>query len=216
MTYRLLLAYVPLLSSPVYAQPAPIEVRVCIDDVRFWIPRSAIEGAASLVSDIYGEAGITLDWTHRSSEDRTASRCPDRTVRIGISFVRVKPARASLHALALTSFYGASAQTTDVYYGAVEAYANSMKMPITVALGYVVAHEIGHVLLGQEHTASGIMRAKWTSDDFARMHVRHLRFVEHERALLHSSACRQLENAATAVDAQIHLDGRNAEIRTTR
>src|SRR5947207_2723324 len=107
MIYRFLFAYAALLSSSAFAYTAPSVVSICIDDLRFFIPRSAIEAAANLVSDIYGEAGITLDWTHRSSRDPAPSRCPDRTVRIGLSFLRVKPAGAGLHSLALTSFYGA-------------------------------------------------------------------------------------------------------------
>jgi hypothetical protein len=44
-------------------------------------------------------------------------------------------------------------------------------------LGHVIAHEIGHVLIGTvEHSPSGVMRAHWSKADVAAMQGRLLPF----------------------------------------
>jgi hypothetical protein len=46
-------------------------------------------------------------------------------------------------------------------------------------LGYVLAHEIVHILEGQElHSPSGIMKGHWNSRDFAEMQGAGLKFTE--------------------------------------
>jgi hypothetical protein len=52
-----------------------------------------------------------------------------------------------------------------------------------VVLGPVLAHEIGHLLLGSEgHSATGIMRAHWQPEDYAPPYLRTLGFTP-EQAL---------------------------------
>src|SRR5689334_15085747 len=47
------------------------------------------------------------------------------------------------------------------------ASSGSRGVPPSVVLGTVLAHEIGHLLLGRNsHSATGIMRARWQSRDF--------------------------------------------------
>ncbi|HJZ64350.1 MAG TPA: hypothetical protein VKD70_08535 [Candidatus Acidoferrum sp.] len=36
-------------------------------------------------------------------------------------------------------------------------------------LGYAIAHEVGHILLGPAHSSDGIMRASWSSSDVDRI-----------------------------------------------
>jgi hypothetical protein len=45
-------------------------------------------------------------------------------------------------------------------------------------LGHTLAHEIGHILQGTDaHTPTGIMKARWTMDDFAAMVANALTFM---------------------------------------
>jgi hypothetical protein len=49
-------------------------------------------------------------------------------------------------------------------------------------LGHVIAHEVGHLLLGaNSHSATGIMRAFWQPEDFRRMATGYLLFNPEER-----------------------------------
>ena len=52
-------------------------------------------------------------------------------------------------------------------------------------LGYVLAHEIAHVLQGiSRHSASGIMKPKWDSRDYVEMRGKMLRFTEDDVSLI--------------------------------
>jgi|HubBroStandDraft_1064217.scaffolds.fasta_scaffold46942_3 hypothetical protein len=49
----------------------------------------------------------------------------------------------------------------EVYYQAVETLAATQSAELPQLLGYVIAHELGHLLLGPGHTPKGVMRAAW-------------------------------------------------------
>ena len=45
-------------------------------------------------------------------------------------------------------------------------------------LGYAIAHEIGHILLGQSsHAAAGLMRANWSEKDLKPVHHDQMQFT---------------------------------------
>lgn len=53
----------------------------------------------------------------------------------------------------------------DVYYEVVASVAAGQEVELPALLGYVIAHELGHLLLGPGHNAKGIMRAGWDLRD---------------------------------------------------
>ncbi len=57
-----------------------------------------------------------------------------------------------------------------VFLKPVEEIASEEKLPRTIVLAYAAAHEIGHLLLGdQAHTSRGLMKATWGPDDYQAM-----------------------------------------------
>jgi hypothetical protein len=53
-----------------------------------------------------------------------------------------------------------------IYLPQVEEYAISIDVPVSVVLGYTVAHEIGHLLLADgRHSPTGLMKAVWNRSD---------------------------------------------------
>lgn len=59
-------------------------------------------------------------------------------------------------------------------------------------LGYVIAHEMAHVLIGPGHSAEGIMRAIWSSNDLQRMSWGlRVDFTSEESELLRSAIMRR-------------------------
>jgi hypothetical protein len=48
-----------------------------------------------------------------------------------------------------------------VFYGRVEKGAKEVPCTVEQLLGYVMAHEIGHLLLGRGHSPRGLMSAQW-------------------------------------------------------
>jgi hypothetical protein len=58
-------------------------------------------------------------------------------------------------------------------------------------LGYGIAHEIGHVLLGSKHSASGLMREQWSNSDWRLADVELLRFSQQEAIAMRSEVARR-------------------------
>jgi len=57
-----------------------------------------------------------------------------------------------------------------VFLKPAEEKASDANLPRTTVLAYAAAHEIGHLLLGdQAHTSQGLMRATWDQKDFQAM-----------------------------------------------
>jgi hypothetical protein len=54
-----------------------------------------------------------------------------------------------------------------VFLDLVEDAAANAGLPRTLVLAYAAAHEVGHLLLGDDaHTSDGLMKASWKSEDF--------------------------------------------------
>jgi hypothetical protein len=75
----------------------------------------------------------------------------------------------------------------DAYFEAVEGLAGQYRADAGTLLGYVIVHELGHLLLGPGHGANGvnIMRAKWSPDELRALKQRWLRFTKPQEAAIH-------------------------------
>jgi hypothetical protein len=57
-----------------------------------------------------------------------------------------------------------------VFLNLAEEEAAETNLPRMLILSYAAAHEVGHLLLGDEaHTSQGLMKADWETDDFRAM-----------------------------------------------
>ena len=66
----------------------------------------------------------------------------------------------------------------------IRKYADHNGLPTGNLMGYVATHEIGHLLLGEKHALSGIMRAVWGKTEYRDMAQRWLGFSDSERQAL--------------------------------
>ena len=56
-----------------------------------------------------------------------------------------------------------------VFFDQITGFSNVHQIDSGLAMGTVIAHEVGHVLLNKEgHSAEGLMRATWDSNDWQR------------------------------------------------
>ena len=64
-------------------------------------------------------------------------------------------------------------------------------------LGHIMAHEIGHLLLpGERHSVSGIMKARWRSDDWRLVCQGELNFAPEQSRFLRAELLRRLPPVA--------------------
>jgi hypothetical protein len=66
----------------------------------------------------------------------------------------------------------------DAYFQAVQATSAQHRGDSGVLLGFVMAHELGHLLLGAGHTPDGVMQAAWSQKQMDALRQRWLRFTE--------------------------------------
>ena len=67
-----------------------------------------------------------------------------------------------------------------LYYGNIHRLATHWNMERGRLLGYAAAHEIGHLLLGPEHSWCGIMVPLWGETDLHAMRLLRLSFSDSE------------------------------------
>jgi hypothetical protein len=71
------------------------------------------------------------------------------------------PVSDSAFGLAVPALDGRPATHAYVLYARVEKTASEVRCPSPKLLGVVMAHEVGHLLLGRAHAPRGLMSAKW-------------------------------------------------------
>jgi len=95
---------------------------------------------------------------------------------------------------------GVAGSRADVYFGAIDELASLRQADPAEVLGYVVAHELGH-LLGLGHFAGGIMSSSWNDKMLKTARKRWLKFNESQCAAIHS---RIAEKDTARVQVQTH------------
>jgi hypothetical protein len=95
--------------------------------------------------------------------------------------------------------FGFATQTTAyVFAGSLEGIVQSGVVSWPVVLGHVVAHEIGHMLLGADsHSPDGVMRSRLGPEDWRRASVGQLSFNASQRERIRSFVA-QAEPASVA------------------
>ena len=72
-----------------------------------------------------------------------------------------------------------------VLWNRVTRYAKAYDVPAARVLGFVMAHEIGHLLMNTgAHSREGIMKAGWSGKDISLLAGRRLAFQGHEAAMM--------------------------------
>jgi hypothetical protein len=126
------------------------------------------------VEDIFARAGVGVRWVYCTpppSSGPADSPCA-RPARPG-EFVlrllkRTAPRRDSCsHGFALVPADGRAGGYATVFTDGLAELRGTIA-PWSQLLAHFTAHEIGHLLLGRGHAASGLMRANWSRSDLDR------------------------------------------------
>jgi hypothetical protein len=191
------------INGPLIAAPM-ITVRV-ID--KAGTPGPTLRGAAAAAQRIFREAGVETRWLlcapPQESEGQVVE-CPPAMVSGELRVVMVPRSMEKkfrkdfpLSASALgTTLVGADGHPTPfvyVFYGRIEEKLSTAPCPNAVPrgavlLGHVLAHEIGHVLLGSAHSRLGLMSADWDQRVYTKMACGELEFSDDEAQRLKAEA----------------------------
>ncbi len=124
------------------------------------LPHDVAREAQSVASEIFLAAGVKVLWIDSPRQSTWPRRFWPTVI-----LVSAPPAQARLHEYAMGSVpmnLSKSATIAYVFYARVQDLARQIDITTAVVLGHVMAHEIGHVLLGRgSHSSAEIMRAEW-------------------------------------------------------
>jgi hypothetical protein len=160
-------------------------ITVAIYDDAQLSPR-VLADAEDEATRIYQRAGIPILWIgcNRSKMDaKSDSRCQDPPSPIHLNLRIVPHARKSsddIFGVAFLSPEGTGAYS-DVFYDSVEQLDRDWHVGIARVLGHVMAHELGHLVLGSNaHSRQGIMCPSWHVDELHRASMGALLFSEEQ------------------------------------
>ena len=153
-----------VIGVPIAAQERPVHMRIVVQDLATLSPL-VITQAETVVTRIYSQIGVDIAWRNIVGfEEPTgidqAADVVDAEFAIHVGLLsaemerRARPDRATL-GIAIPG-----ARLVRVFVGRVEFLARGAQQDTSDVLGHVIAHEIGHVLLGLgAHSSAGLMAA---------------------------------------------------------
>ena len=174
-----------VLSSAAAFAEESLQVAVCNVSQ---VPAAVVERAETEAAYVFRAMDVEIHWQGCGAEVGSADARlrPDFIVRLQLGGHITKAGPVSLDAMGRAFMdetgYG---YMVDTYYDAIRnlaarfPYASDDQL-----LGYVITHELGHLLIGARHRASGIMRASWGKGEMEELNKHHLTFSDWERSMI--------------------------------
>ena len=159
--------------------------------------QGTLEHAESEVARIFHEVGIETTWVDcplaaSELDQYPACQRPADSPRFDLNVVpRYMAMRASIPdtTLGFTSLTkeGERASVASLFYDNIKEEAQRSGGSLFRILAYAMAHELGHLLLRTSgHASTGIMRARWTPEDFRQISCGQLLFTPQQAELIRS------------------------------
>lgn len=144
--------------------------------------------AEGYATRIYQPIGIDLRWKIRCTEDERnapgTDRAPNLTT-IGIEWIPKAPPTIPSQARALALPFQATGERVLLFLDRIMPVLQEREFAAAI-LGHILAHEIGHVLMGQDaHTSHGLMKGVWNNLEQTEMLYRPMQFTQEDAAQIH-------------------------------
>ena len=200
-SHRLILGVVAMvgLSSPRPSAQADeaVPVIVLVDDRASAAP-AVLDQAGKEVVRIYRHAGMRLVWlTTRQAPNSAASAGSQRAFTVHLMIRSgLLPKSKDSSQFVMGAAPGGAIECGGVaflFFDEAIEFSRVHQTSAALVMGTVVAHEIGHLLLGKRgHTSEGLMRASWSADDWQRASSGILLFSQRESNTMRGSisSCR--------------------------
>ena len=144
---------------------APAITVAIYDDVQ--LSQQVLADAEDEATRVYQKAGVTLSWIECKSSTTHVEpdlRCqdPPSATRLSLRIIpHASKSGDSIFGVAFLSAEGTGAYS-DVFYNSVQELDRDWHVGLARVLGHVMAHELGHLLLGSNaHPREGIMCPRW-------------------------------------------------------
>jgi hypothetical protein len=131
-----------------------------------------IHRARATATTMFAEIGVRLEW-------RGDRACPTDAIHISLS--NATPEKELPGALAYALPYEGTSIV--IFYDRVRSRAPQLVAPV---LAHVLVHEVTHILQAvNRHSESGVMKARWGTQDFSFMVWKPLPFTDLDVILIH-------------------------------
>ncbi|MGD0136417.1 MAG: hypothetical protein ABSE57_30615 [Bryobacteraceae bacterium] len=151
------------------------------------VPKNLLRDSQQAATVTFARIRVQLIWrgqNHQASKVVAGCMGEPATHDLAVEIVPHAPSPRNV-ALATAMPLADSGVRILVFYDRVKPLLVGHHAPEATILGYVLAHEIAHVLQGiVRHSETGIMRASWTDTDFKLMGVRLLMFTPEDAQLI--------------------------------
>lgn len=154
---------------------------------------AVLNQAETVASRIFADAGIEVAWVNCSGRFvDEACRVTDGSRQFVLHIVPT--GRTSTDSVFGMAFLGqdGSGKYCDVFFDRIAEAHRSFGTDTSELLGTVVAHEIGHLLLGSHaHSQVGIMAPVWAEENLRNIGMGHLLFTPQQSSLMKARTGRQ-------------------------
>jgi hypothetical protein len=148
-------------------------IAVAVDDY-VGIDPATLAAAERIAGDVYLRAGIEIDWVEPGTFEDPAW--------FSVNLLSNQAAESPFISHEAVGFATPGTRAANAIYDRIRELAHYHHLPCAVMLGYVMAHELGHLLLpANSHSDSGLMRA---SLDMELAAEKKLRFTSDQAALM--------------------------------
>lgn len=178
---RVLPILVVILSVAGVSAAERMEVLIC-NSAR--LPEYLVTEAETEAGFVFRLADINVEWSGCQNAITQAHSAPRFVIRLRNDLVPRFGSELSLHAMGRAFVSDGKGYLADVYYPAVQAVSETSQAGMASLIGYTIAHEIGHLLLGPGHRRRGIMRGRWGQEELLALAQRSLGFDKTDRVRL--------------------------------
>lgn len=187
------------------SRPADAQVTVSVyNDAQ--VPPDILARAEEQAAKIFSRVRLEVTWlicTHINSGARAAA-CNrfDVPAHVAVRIIGLTPSSTSDGAFGVAFLSpDGTGRYSDVFWKRAQGLHASSNVDLGGILGSVIAHEMGHLLLGSNaHAISGIMRPHWESGELHRIAMGTLMFLPEESKRMH-------ERIATSKAFLVSRDG---------
>lgn len=163
------------------------QVLVCVYN-QAGVSDRMLRDAEANTSRVFRQSSIHLLWANCADKDANLNDYRDSALDLRL-YIHVVPRAVTLSQDAFGSAFLGSDGTgryADVFLDSIrQLQAEQSAATLPEVLGHVMAHEIGHLLLGlKAHSSTGIMQARWSAAELWSMAMGRLVFDEEQRKRL--------------------------------
>jgi hypothetical protein len=145
---------------------------------------SVIASAKAETELVYRSAGVTIVWHDCEAFPPSAGQTNDPwfVIRLRTDKPPLTVGPASLDVMGKAFVEDTGGYMADAYFQSIQTTSERHHSDSGVLLGFVMAHELGHLLLGAGHAPDGVMQAAWGQKQMDALRQRWLRFNEQSAA----------------------------------